>query len=284
MSYPSRDGQSLDAFRWLGMNRPELFTLVFVVGLANAMVPEVLKGIIDNGAVYAVLNTFQVSAIVWLAIFMAISYASAGERGVVTSRDRLVCIGLFVASLLPIGPGIWLCITALALYLIVSSVGDAMSHRAGWVMLAITVPMFWSKRVFNFLSEYFLAFDAELVSAITGTQRVSNLVPIPNGSGFLQIAAPCSSMANVSLAILCWILFTQSSGVRWQRRNVFWCAVACISVVAINVCRISLIGFFPDRYEVLHGPVGTTIASWLTIIAVLIVCYYGVGRGRFKLI
>lgn len=284
MRYVSHGEQSSGRLSWLSLKRPELVTLILVVTLANAMVPEVIRGVMSDGVFYAILNTFEISAIVWLAIFMAVSYASTGLETRVTPSDRLVVSSLFVACLLPIGPGLWVCISGFAIYLILRSGTDVMSRRAGWVIFAITVPMFWSKRLFNLLSEYFLAADAALVSLITGTQRVSNLVSIPNGSGFLQIAAPCSSMANVSLAILCWILFTQSSGIRWQRRNVLFCALACSTVVAINVTRISLIGFFPHQYELLHGPVGTTVSSWLTIIAVLLVCYFGVGRGRFKLV
>lgn len=269
---------------WLGLSRPELVALLLVVGIANALMPNIVNGIAADGIVFATLNTFEISAVVWLAVFVTVKYALLGEKRPITLLDRGLAIAFIFSCLLPIGPVMWLLLTAFALKLITGSKRDDFLHRAGWVCFALTVPMFWSKRLFNMFSEFFLAIDAELVSSITQTERISNLVPIPGGTGYLQIAAPCSSMANVSLALLCWILFTQTGGVRWKPRNVLWCGLACLSVVAVNVTRISLIGFYPNQYELLHGPIGSTVVSWTTVLVVLAVCFYGVGRGRFKLI
>ena len=270
--------------RWLGLSRSELFAVTFALGFLNAIIPNIISGIQVYGIFYSVINTFEISVIVWLAALFAVQYALSGDLGAITNLDRAVCIFMLLVSVAPLGPIMWIFNTLFAFYLILGAGRSDMIRRCGWITLAITVPMFWSKRVFNVFSEFFLSLDAELVSSITGTSRISNLVPIPNGEGYLQIAAPCSSVANVSLAILCWVIFTQTTGVRWRIRNVAWCAFACISVVAINVSRISLIGFYPDKYELLHGPVGATVTSWLTIIVVLTVCFYGVGRGRFRLL
>jgi exosortase/archaeosortase family protein len=152
-------------------------------------------------------------------------------------------------------------------------------RRAGWIFLALAFPMFWSKRLFNILAEYFLSLDAILVSSITHTQRISNLVEMPGGDGFLEIAPRCSSMANVSLAVLCWVLFTQTRRTEWRPANIVWCSAACLLVIVINVTRISLIGFFPSYYDLLHGDVGSTITNWLTVIAVFAVCNYGARRA-----
>lgn len=270
--------------RWLGLSRPELVALLLIVGIANALMPNIVNGIAADGIVVALINTFEISAIVWLAIFVTVKYALLGAKRPITLFDRCLAIAVALVCLLPIGPVMWLLLTLFSIKLITEAGRDDMLHRAGWVCLALTVPMFWSKRLFNMFSEFFLAIDAQLVSSITQTERISNLVPIPGGNGFLQIAAPCSSMANVSLALLCWILFTQTGGVRWEPRNVLWCGLACLSVVAINVTRISLIGFYPSQYELLHGPIGSTVVSWITVVVVLAVCFYGVGRGRFKLL
>ena len=47
--------------------------------------------------------------------------------------------------------------------------------------------------------------------------------------------------------------------------------------VLINVVRISLIGVMPQYYANIHGPVGSTLASWATIATMLAIFSYGIG-------
>lgn len=266
--------------RGTSLTRGELLTLLFVVAAGNALLPTIVGGIAESGIVFSVLNTFEISAIVWMALAIGSLYGLRAG-GEIRRFDRVVAAVVLIGCLLPLGPATWVLVTLLAVYAIQTSrPASDWLHRAGWVFVAVTVPMFWSKRLFNFFSELILSIDAMLVSSITHTARISNLVAIPDGSGYLQIAATCSSMANVSLAVLCWIMFTQITGVRWRVSNVLWCALACALVVVINVTRISLIGFYPNHYDLIHGDIGGTIASWATIVVVLAVCYYGVANGR----
>lgn len=267
--------------RFLGLASVELRILVAVVALANALLPTIVTGIAQDGIVYAILNTFEVSAIVWAGLYIGVAFLAKAGDAPLRPLDKAVAAATLVACLLPLGLFTWCVLTLLALYLIWRAADPlAPLARAGWTLLAVTVPMFWSKRLFNLFADFFLSLDAMLVSSITGTERTANLVVMPGGGGVLQIAAPCSSMANVSLALLCWVLFTQTSSVRWRPKNVIWCAAACLAVVAINTTRITLIGYFPHYYEVLHGPVGNTVASWLSVFVVIGVCYMGVRRGH----
>jgi hypothetical protein len=269
---------------WLGLRRAELVALIFIICALNAMVPTVVGGVVNDGLVYSVSNTFEVSAIVWMAYFLGVNFCLKDVTSSVKPMDKLVAALAFLGCLVPLGAVTWILLSAIALYTVATSRDSESLTKAGWIYLAITVPMFWSKRVFNLFSDLFLAIDASLVSRITHTERTGNLVAMPGGEGFLQIAAPCSSMANVSLAILCWVLFTQGSGVRWRPANILWCAFACASVVAINVTRISLIGFYPHYFQLLHGPIGSTVVSWLTVAVVLAICYFGVKRDRLQAI
>ena len=263
-----------------GLARSELLALMFVLCTANAMLSAVVGGLWNDG-VYAVANTFYVSAIVWIALYIATRFTLL-DGAVQTKWSDFVLLALvLITSFLPLGPGTWVMLSVVAIYSIVSSKPMTYTARAGWIFLAVSFSMFWSKRLFNLFAEYFLSLDAILVSQITHTERAGNLVAMPGGNGYLEIAAPCSSMANVSLAVLCWVTFTQSANVRWRPQNALWCFLACGSVIAINVTRISLIGFFPQYFELLHGHIGATVVSWLIVLAVITICYQGVGRARF---
>lgn len=265
--------------RWLGLSRAECLTALFLLTIANALLPNMLHGLLTKNLLYTVVSLFEISVIVWAAIFIAAQLALEEQRGEISVFEKVASVTIVAASMLPIGPISWILVTLMALYLIVRELGQSAIRRAAWIFLALAFPMFWSKRLFNIMAEYFLSLDAILVSSITHTQRISNLVKMPEGDGFLEIAPRCSSMANVSLAVLCWVLFTQTRRTVWRPANILWCSAACLIVVTINVTRISLIGFFPSYYDLLHGDVGSMVTNWLTVIAVFAVCNYGARRA-----
>ena len=66
---------------------------------------------------------------------------------------------------------------------------------------------------------------------------------------------------------------------RARRNNMLWGALACCSVVAINILRLAAIGLLPEHFELLHGAVGNSVTSWLTLAAIGAVCWAGV-RAR----
>lgn len=281
-SYPRRALGSQDASLWLGLNRGELMAISYILLITSAMWPSIVQGIILDGFLSSVTSTFKVSVIVWFALYVG-NKLSLDVTEPVRALDKAAAIFAAIVCALPLGQSTWIVVTGVSLYTLFSAGSSTPQFRSGWVFLSISVPMFWSKRVFNLFSESFLSADASLVSMITYTKRTSNLVAMPGGSGYLQIAAPCSSIANVSLAMLCWVVFVQSNGMKWKPSNLMWCGFACACVIFINVSRIALIGFYPERYDLLHGPVGSAIVSWLITLVVLAICYWGTkGKNVFQ--
>jgi len=272
-----------EAPRTSNVDYGELLSIAVISLVCNALLSTIVMGFVTDGILYSLANTFEISAIVWIGLYIGLQYLKNSHSRNNTWIERVLVLVLFVFCILPLGPFTWVIISGTAIYLICSAV-DAASFRArgGWILLGVTVPMFWSKRLFNLFSEFLLSIDAMLVSSITRTERISNLVVMPGNRGYLQIAAPCSSMANVSLAILCWVVFTQTKNAPWRVANLLWCSLACLFVIAINTTRIALIGFFPERYELIHGPVGSTIVSWITLTVVVCTCYFGVSHATRK--
>jgi exosortase/archaeosortase family protein len=135
--------------------------------------------------------------------------------------------------------------------------------------------MFWGRLLFAILSDLILQGDATLVGWLVGTPRLGNAIQLVDGSGYLWIAPRCSSLANISLAILCWVTIAKALNHPGSLRDVGWVLVACAAVVVINVTRISLIGLHPEQYELIHGLVGSAVASWTTLGVTLGICLLG---------
>ena len=238
----------------------------------------IVESVASGGAVSALLHTFGVSALVWVGFFMACAFVNREPPEPLTTMDRLVAAVAVGAFLLPLFHFSWIGLTGLAIYLAWTSTPGSWSRRGAWIVLAVAAPMFWTPRLFSLFSDLILQADAIFVSWIVGTERVGNAIPLADGTGYLFIAPPCSSLANVSLAILCWVLFVQSAERPDPNRHLWWCLLACVAVVAINVIRISLIGLSPEYYQLLHGPIGAGVASAAALGAMVAICLLGTRR------
>ena len=266
------------------LTREQLLSGLFLLAFANGALLRAFEAVDIAGPAYgwtgAAMNTFGISVIVWAAIWIALRYIVQGRQTPFRLADGLVSLAVIALTLVPSSVPAWLAMTGLALYLAYTSEADSYQKRGAWILLAITVPMCWSRIFFACVSDAILEVEAILVGMAMGTPRVGNMVQFADGSGYMQIWPACSSFSNVSLTLLCWVTFCQVHGSRASVRGAGWCLLACIVVVLINVSRISLIGFYPEQYDLLHGPVGMSVAGWLTLGASVAICAIGVRAGQ----
>ena len=98
---------------------------------------------------------------------------------------------------------------------------------------------------------------------------------------FFAIYPPCSSLHGMSIAVLAWITISNTLGDAWSAKQLAWGLLAALSVLAVNVSRLSLIGLFPAYYSAIHGSPGSDIAAWLSLALVVAISLLGVGREAF---
>jgi exosortase/archaeosortase family protein len=225
------------------------------------------------------METFGISVLVWAALWLGLKSLWQAPPSPIERRDVWIAAGVIACTLIPVATLSWLAMAALAWWLASTAGAERSVRRGALILLALTVPMFWSKEVFAILTDYILQVEATIIGTAMGTPHSGNMVQFADGSGYMEVWPACSSFANVSLAVLCWVLFSQMADER-PRHGIFWCLLACVSVVALNVTRISLIGYFPQHYDLLHGPIGTNVIGWLTLGASIGICAFGVRAGR----
>ncbi len=249
--------------------RGEFFAGLFILGFSNGIFERITRAIAEGAIESEILDTFGISVLVWVACFIAVSLLLRQASEPATRKDLILGLAITAAALVPSSKASWIALTGLGLYGLRCFKSDSAAHRAAFVILAVTVPMFWSRLVFATLSELILQADAILVSLIVGTERVGNTIGFADNSGYLDILPGCSSLANVSLAVLGWALFTQALTRRPCLKDVWWCLAACAAVIAINVTRIALMGLHPEHFELFHGTVGASVASFLALAAIV---------------
>jgi exosortase/archaeosortase family protein len=253
------------------ISRAELFGGLFVLGCANGLAGRIGQSITDHdGWVVAILSTFKISVIIFAACFIGVSlvFRGAFEDGVWPRKDKarivdFVIVGVFlILVLLPIAPLSWLAVTILSIYILFfTNDTRGIGHRGALVLLATTVPMLWSPLMFDFFARIIVRIEASLVGWLLGTHSSGNIVEFANHSANLQISPGCSALANVSLALLCWITLSQSVGHKWRPQDFLWCLLTCGSLIAVNVIRISVMGLDLSYYYAIHNVVGDTITN-----------------------
>lgn len=266
------------------VRRNDLFVGLFVLGCANGLLGRFIQSISYDGWVGAVLG-LDINVIVLLACFVGISALLGDDRD---ERDTITPVDLTVAAvfvglvILPIFAMSWVALTGLSAYILLFARGSASRFRGAIVMLALTVPMLWSRLVFQFFAKFVLSIDAFLVASMLGTNRSGNMVSFADGSGQMVVLAPCSSLANMSLAFLCWISITQWAKHRWTPMDLVWSGLACASVIAVNVTRISLMGVGRSYYDAIHNEWGDLVTNSLMLALMVTFSLLGVWRELFS--
>ena len=108
------------------------------------------------------------------------------------------------------------------------------------------------------------------------------MVSFADGSGHMVVLPACSSLANMSLAFLCWVSITQWAEHRWSAWDILWSLLVCISVIAVNVTRISLMGLSHRHYDMIHGDLGDMVANFVMLTLMIGFSVLGVRRELFS--
>lgn len=258
--------------------RSECLAAAFLVCFLNGTVGKVQLAIQASDVSTAAMGLFGISAIVIICVYLAFSSLLQADERPLRSGDLPIFAGAILLNLVPSSPVSWICLGVLAVRELLIAGNDRLTRRGAVLMLGASVPLFWGRILFSMASNQILKVDAFLVAKMTGANVEGNVVFFPDQSGFIWIADPCSSFQNISLAMLCWLMFTQYSGRERTGHDYLVCLLACFNVVLINVTRISIIALRPDLYETVHGPIGATVVGYLSTIVVLATCASGIKR------
>jgi hypothetical protein len=275
------DASQIGAVR-SSIDRNEFFAGLFFLGSVNGIAAKAIAAVHRVGWLDAVIGTFDVSAIVLIACASGLWLTMCGGRQSVTPFDLVISVVVLALIALPIGGLSWIAVSGLALYILLFTDADPPMRRGALILLAATMPMLWSRLLFQFFANFILEIDASLIGLLLGTERTGNMIRFANDGGYLVILQGCSSLANMSLAFLCWITVSECLGHRRALSDLWWCFLACGSVLVINVGRMSVMGISLQHYEAIHNPIGEAVTNAMILIVMLGWSFLGVRRELFS--
>jgi hypothetical protein len=264
------------------MARNEFFAGLFLLGCANGIATRAVATVHQNGWLNAAIGMFDVSAIVLAACASGLWLIMGGREQSVTRIDLTIGVVALALIALPLGALSWIAVSGIALYILLFADTDQSMRRGAVILLATTVPMFWSRLFFQLFANLILEIDASLVGWLLGADRTGNMVRFVSDSGYLVIMPPCSSLANMSLAFLCWITVSEFAGHRRVLSDLWWCLLACGSVLVVNVGRLSAMGISVRYYEAIHNQIGSAVTDAMILTLTLGWSFLGVRRELFS--
>jgi hypothetical protein len=260
--------------------RNELFAGLYILACANGLVGRSIYLFNLEGWTSAVVG-FETNVIVLFACFAGLYLMASSNRDEIRTSDLAVALGVLGLTILPIYASSWVAVTGLSLYILFFANDGAERKRGALTLLALSVPMLWSRLVFQFFARPLLELDATMAAWLLGTERVGNLVRFGDNSGYMVISPNCASWANITYAFLCWVAVTQWVNHRWRSIDLLWSSLAVVSVVAGNVTRLALTGISYGHYEAIHNQWGEMVEGTIFLSLIVGFCLIGSRRELF---
>ncbi len=208
-----------------------------------------------------------VSAIAWFAIGSLFAMSSEPMPKVAaTSRDRRVAGFVLFLSFLPVNFSGALGLLLCGFYLAASSSRDAVERRLAIVMIALTGPLIWGRFMLALMGPFLLGLDARMAGLLAGAPVQGNVVAMRDG-GSLYVALGCSSVHNMSLAVLLFVTLTQQLRLRYTPLLVATGIGAALSMAAVNVLRLATLARFPQHFDLVHTGWGGTMFGLFSFVA-----------------
>ena len=153
-----------------------------------------------------------------------------------------------------------------------------MGRAGAAIVLSMTVSMLWAKIVVHFFSLDLEEFDTWLVGVFWRVPTNGNLLSFQNEAGRFIVGWPCTSFANLSLALTLWLTITRM--VRPVARRSEWliAGAVTVSVIAINTVRLSLMTINHHMLREVHLNWGVPVFNAVLLVATCAWAIYGVRK------
>lgn len=260
-------------------SRTRLFAVVGCVAAVNGFAGRIASSVHEQPLISALLDLGGVSAIVWFAIaaLFALATEAPADRAARISRADAMVAGLTLAlAFLPLNFAGALGLLLCGGYLALASPGGGTDRRIALIMLALTGPLIWGRFLLALVGPLLLQMDAGLAALLAGVPAEGNVVSLRGESGVLYVALGCSSVHNMSLAVLLFVAVTQLLRLDYTLPLLLTGVAAALAMAVVNVLRLATMARFPDYFDLIHTGWGGSAFGAASFVAAGAVIAWGV--------
>ena len=257
-------------------HRGGVFAAAGVLAALNAEAGQIISTLTFLSPLDAIAGLAGISAVIWAAMAATWKIGTESRRPFGGSTDAAVLAAVLALSFLPLSfagqAGLLLC----GVYLLITSPPQDAGRRAALVLLALTGPLIWGRILLNLFATPILAFDAHIVAGAIGTKVDGNVFSAATAGQRFVIGNLCSSVHNISLAIVLWTTAAMLFNIRIDRRYVAVGAAMVVFMFGLNIARLATIGLFPAYFTYLHFGTGAALFGWAGLISAALLAGIGV--------
>lgn len=260
----------------MNLHRGGVFAAAGVLAALNAEAGQIIGTLTYQTPVEAITGLAGISAVIWTAMFAAWKIGSESRSRFSGIADISILAAVLLLSFLPLSfaaqAGLLLC----GLYLLGSSPPNDAGRRSALVLLALTGPLIWGRILLNLFAAPILSFDAHIVGGVIGTRVEGNVFQAPSTGQHFVIGDLCSSVHNISLAIVLWTTAAMLFNIRIDRRYIAIGGAMAAFMFVLNIARLAAIGLFPAYFVFLHYGTGAALFGWAGLIGAALLAGWGV--------
>lgn len=263
----------------MNITRNTIFAALVSAAFLNYVFATAGQSIARDGLWMAVSSTFGISALIWVAILYTVSLML--EKPDHTPLDRRDVAVFAIATILILVPHKYvpvLSLSGIAAYLYFRTDTQRSLRKAAILLGATTVPLLWGNMLMMFFNEFILSADAFLVSLVSSSERVGNVVISADTDWYIKISRGCSSLSNLSIGVLSWTFFVLFYDRKYGAYKFVWLLAILVPIVVINVIRMAMIVADYNYYDVLHEGTGSNVANLITLSVIVGISYIGIRR------
>lgn len=269
------------------MPRLKLFSIVFALGLINAMIRPVREHIIEFGFVDSLIGGFGISFIVWFGGYCSFDILRKGSDQDASRNDWVMAFITMVLLLIPSAFMSWIALSIFAGYCGFFVFKSATFGRNSClIMLAVALRVPVSDICLELFSDALLQFDAvatlSLLSMVSPEAIRQGNIIIGSGGHELLIMTGCASFTNISLALLLWFTVVRTQILCYRTALTLYLIPLTVIVMGINISRLSLMTLSQEQYFYYHDGLGAEIINALILLVALGMAFLSVYFEKRK--
>jgi exosortase/archaeosortase family protein len=248
-----------------------------ILAVINVHAGLVIGSVQADGMLVAASNLFDLNAVQLFALYGLWTIGQEGARRPdapgLTRSDMLVVALALTLTLVPWNVAALPALLLLSLWSLRVGTAGSAEQRGGLIMLALAGSTIIARLLLNSVGDKVLILDAQFVGWLAGVPVQGNIVDFQGfeGRSFI-IAAGCSSVHNMSQAVLLWATVTQLLRLRIDAMLVGFGLLAMAGMFLVNAVRLTVIAWYPQHFDELHvGTMASLFGLASLIVAALIV-------------
>ena len=254
----------------------------------------------STGKTYSVRESYAADFLLsnWLILFSIAcalffvyqSYAQQkdAQSQSATTMDWTVLAGVLMLSAWPIRHTSTLALSGIAFFLFYTIWKDRkLSGQSNYellaaasILFAISFSRLWSPVLLKVFAVYFEIFDVFLLGKLLNSPTQGNTIAFllePNRRALIVMG--CTSFANLSAVVLLWLVVIRLlRTVPRLKLELKVLAYLLLCAIAINTLRISLMITTKDMYDLVHGPLGSSVTTLLLTLSAVGFAFWGAKR------